>query len=339
MHASLLDVVGAYSNPRRYAVRGRLLRQWISDTLDSGARVTVVEHAFGDRPYELAAEDHPHVRLVQVRGGPEHEVWLQHALYNRGAASLPDDARYVCWQDCDVRHMRADWACETVHMLQHCRVGQTWTHAVDLDPHGNVARNEWGNDVDRSFCAAWLAGDVKIAPGCYAPRQSRALLDHDEPKDWRSHSGYSWAIRRDALRGLGRLLDWMIIGSGDYHMALGFSGRLRQMCEDELAKTSPPTRYAASYFRRLTEFASRCDDAVRQDIGCVHGTILHGWHGSKRSRFYGAREAIVTESGFDPDRDVTYDVHGLPTLTGDNRLLRDGLRRYGAMRNEDSVDL
>jgi hypothetical protein len=47
-------------------------------------------------------------------------------------------------------------------MLQHYRVGQTWSHAMDLGPDGECVRNEWGSGVDRSFCAAWLDRDVEL---------------------------------------------------------------------------------------------------------------------------------------------------------------------------------
>ncbi|WP_280525997.1 hypothetical protein [Methylobacterium soli] len=39
-----------------------------------------------------------------------------------------------------------------------------------------------------------------------------------------------------------------------------------------------------SYIRRLREFAARCDQRIRQDISCVTGTLLHGWHSSKKDR-------------------------------------------------------
>ncbi len=334
MRPDLLHVVGVYSNPRRFDARVRLLREWIPRQLDAGVKLTLVLHAFGDRPHDLNPVDPllKHVNLVLLRGGPEHELWLKEGLVNAGLARLPESAKYICWEDTDIQHIRPDWASETVHMLQHYRVGQTWSHAMDLGPNGECVRNEWGNDVDRSFCAAWLDGDVgAITPdyGSTAPLQSRALLANKVKRDGRTHFGFSWAMRRDALTGIGRLLDWMITGSADYHMALAFAGL--PLPED--------TRMAPGYNRRLREFAKRAHEHIRQDIGCVPGTIMHGWHGPKRNRFYLSRFDILTESGFDPDVDLAYDVNGLPTLVTDNRLLRDGLRRYNVQRNEDQNTL
>lgn len=326
MKASLLHVVGAYFNHWRAPHRSQLARKWVKDALDSGANVTFVEHALGERPYEFSAEDpdFKHVNLVQIRGDERYEVGLlKEGLLNYGFSRLPEDARYVCWQDMDVAHVRPDWAAETVHMLQHYFVGQTWTHSVDLDEAGNVMRNEWGNDADRSFSAAFAAGDVTHDSGAYLP--PRALIDAARKPDARSHSGYSWATRRSALTGIGRLVDWDIIGSADYQMARCFAGAFAGKFD-----------FAASpaYVRRYAEFARLCDLHIRQSVGVVPGTVLAGFHGAKSTRQYMSRGAVLAESGFDPDRDLARDVYGLPLLCADNRLLRDGVRRYNRLRED-----
>jgi hypothetical protein len=329
-----LHVVAGYSNHRRYQVRPRLLKYWLEHMLDSGVSLTIVQHTLGERAHDLDPATDPnldHVNLISLRGGPEQEIWLQHGLYNVGISRLPDGAKWVAWMDTDVWFSRKDWAIESLHMLQHYRIGQPWATAVDLDPNGNVVPNEWGRTVDRSFSAAWREGHVE-------PVVSRAMLRPVGSQDSGSHTGYCWVIRRDVMRSLGKLLDWLIAGLGDYHMALGFCGRLRSMVEQAL-RDGWDERYSPAYYRRLLEWAARCDEYIKQDIGVVEGTILHSWHGSKKTRFYGAREEILTEAHFDPDRDVGYDVHGLPMLVGDNRILRDGLRRYGVMRSEDSIDV
>jgi hypothetical protein len=335
IQASDLHVIGVYSNPNRYKVRPRLLREWLPKVQASGASLTLVEYAFGDRTYEFTQAEMPDVNLLQVRGS--QEIWLQYALYNFGIAHLPNHARYICVQDTDVEHVREDWALEAVHMLQHHKVGQTWGTSVDLNPSHDAEPNEHKNWVDRSFCAAWLVGDVDLGKGPYIPRYSRAMLPNKD-KDWRSHTGYSWAFRREVLTGLGRLPDWLIAGSSDWHMASGFCGKLRQMCDTELGKGGAG-RYSQGYYDRLIEFALLCDKHVGMDIGCVSGLLLHSWHGSKRLRFYGGREAILTEAKFDPYKHMAYDVHGLPYITATDPALREGLRRYGRMRNEDSIDL
>jgi hypothetical protein len=332
-----LHVVTAYTNFRQSKVRPRLTRQWLEEIQDSGATVCLVEFALGERPYEFSSDELKHVRLIQLRGGSEYEIWIRDAQIMVGFNSYPN-ARYFCWADADIHHRNNDWVMDTLHMLQHNRVGQTWTHTYDLDPKGNVARNEWGNDVDRSFCAAWLAGDIDIRPGQYAAQFPKSMLDPKKPKDWRSHTGYSWAIRRDALQGIGRLMDWLITGSSDWHMALGFCGNLRQFVYDSLAKKDQYV-YSSSYYNRMLDFADKCDKHIRQDIGCVNGVLEHGWHGSKKNRFYGSRESILQEGHFDPDQHLGWDPHGIPYLKDNNIIIRDGLQRLNRMKNEDSVDI
>ena len=326
MHADLLHVVAVYSNPRRYASRERLARAFIAHMVSSGVRLTFVEHAFGARPYVFAPQDG--WQLVQVRGGANQELWIKEALQKIGVRALPPDWQYLALIDADITFTRPDWAAETVHMLQHYRVGQSWSHSVDMGPNGEVLRNEWGNDADRSFSAAWVAGDIDVPGADYGHCPSRALLKPGK-KDWRQHYGYAWAFRRETWDGIGGLPDWLVTGSADYHAALAFAGK-RDKSE---AYISPGAT------RRLAEFWRRCDEHVRQDIGCVPGTILHGFHGAKRNRVYLSRRDILTESRFDPDRDLTTDWQGIPSLAGDNRSLRDGLRRLMVIRNEDSIDL
>lgn len=329
MRADLLHVVAVYSNPRRYHSRERLARSFIAHMLASGVRLTFVEHAFGERPFVF--DRHPAWNLVQVRGGANQELWIKEALQKVGVRALPADWKYLALIDADLTFARPDWAAETVHMLQHYRLGQNWSHSVDLGPNGEVLTNEWGNDADRSFAAAWQAGDVEVSGSDYAPSRqpSRALLANTGKKDWRQHYGYSWAFRRATWDGIGGLPDWLVTGSADYHAALAFAGKL----DKSEAYISPGAT------RRLHEFWARCDEHVRQDIGCVSGTILHGFHGAKRNRVYLSRKDILVESKFDPDRDLTHDWQGIPSLAGDNRLLRDGLRRLMVIRNEDSIDI
>ncbi len=329
-----LRVVAVYNNPRRWKSRERLLRAFIQHMLDSGVSLTLVEHAFGERDHAFDKGDPflRHVNHVQVRGGANQELWIKEALQKVGVRTLPPDWRYLAVIDADVAFQRSDWAMETIHMLQHHRVGQTHSHSIDLDMHGRPLINEWGVVIDRSFCQAWMDGDVAVVRDDYGVGQplSMALLEREEKSliTSGSHYGFSWAMRREAWDGIGGLPDWLVTGSADYHSALAFAG-IRQTSD---AYLSP------SCARRLGEFSDRCDEHVRQDIGVVPGILHHGFHGTKKKRSYMTRKYILAESQFDPDRHLTYDWQGIPSLAGDNRILRDGLRRLNVSRDEDSSE-
>lgn len=334
MRSDLLHVVGVYFNPRRNPFFAPLARKWIAYKLECGVRLTVVEYAFGERPFEFNPAEFPGVDFVQIRGGLNSEgfeLWLKEALIRIGFQDIlrrDPDAKYLSWEDMDIFHADRNYAVETVHMLQHHAVGQTWVNSIDLDANGDAMPDEWGNAVNRSFSASWLAGDaVGWSPKgeAYNASLSSSLRDPNRKRDPRQHYGYSWAIRRDVLSGIGGLIDWLVTGSADYHMALGFAG--------VLDKTADPDA-TPGYRRRMLEFARRCDLTVKQNIGCVPGIIHAGYHGPKVNRHYLTRPAILKESRYDPDVDLAFDINGLPMLIGDNRVLRDGLARMFMRRNE-----
>ena len=334
--AADLHVIAVFSNPLRWRSRERLLRQFIPHMLDSGVTLHLVLHAFGERDHVLTDGDPilQHVHVTRVRGGADQELWIKEALQKVGVRRLPQGARYVAFIDADVFFQRADWAMETLHMLQHYRLGQPWSHSIDLDPQNKPAINDWGTAMERSFCQAWLDGDVQPPGGDYAPAvsQSTALLQRAAASvlTQGQHYGYAWAFRLDTLSAIGGLPDWLVTGAADYFAALGFANLL--------AHVEPDAYLSPGCVRRLHEFAARCEEHVRQDIGVVPGILHHGCHGTKARRFYMDRRDILAESQFNPDRDLTYDWQGIPSLAGDNRILRDGLRRLARVRNEDSAE-
>ncbi len=312
-----LHVVSVVSNPVRYKSRYRLFKEYHARMMNEPrVNLVVVEHAFGQRPFEVTEAGNPN--HVQVRGGMNHALWLKESLSNIGVRRFPPNWKYGAWIDADVEFLRRDWAEETIHQLQHYNVIQPWSHAIDLGPNLEVMTNEWGNDVDRSFCSAYHLGifDPKLSYG---------------NSDWRQHFGYAWAIRREAFEGIGGLIDFLVMGSGDYHMALGFGGRLRE----DVAKHQGMT---PGYRRRLLTFADRCDQYIAGRIGVMPGTIAHHFHGPKKRRGYISRQQVIADSKFDPDHDLVYDWQGIPVLTGNNPTLHFGLQKYFRSRNEDSID-
>jgi hypothetical protein len=311
-----LYVIAVISNPVRFDARDRLFEEFVERTERMpNVQLVIVEHAFGNRPFKMTQ---PNNRFhVQIRGDENHELWLKESLINIGVRYLPQNWKYMAWVDADIQFIRPDWAKETIHALQHYAVVQPWSHSLDLSPTQEIVENEWGNAVDKSFCAAWVDGDFKPSTEGYGEGSLRAP---------RSHYGYAWAIRREAYNAIGGLIDWLVTGSADYHMALAFAG---------LPFTAEGT---PGYMRNLNVFADRCNRNIKKNIGYVPGTILHSWHGRKKQRGYISRFDVIKNSEFDPDIDLVRDWQGLPVLTGDNLILRDGLRKYFRSRNEDSID-
>lgn len=315
----ILYVIAPLSNPVRYRSRYRLFEAF-RDRIAACPHVKLIiaEQSFGDRPFQLTERANPY--HVQVRAGPESELWIKESLINIGfrhLTGLDPDWKYACWADADIEWLRPDWALETIEALQHFRVVQPWSIAIDLDPLGQPFKTH------ESFAATYWHNQSAQPNGYHGRRRLDGvnLL----------HPGFAWAIRRETYDAIGGLLDWLPMGSGDFFMAHAFIDNLPAALKTKVGTDA--------YRRRLLAWGARVSANVHCDLGFVPGTIHHHWHGKKRERFYIERDRLLASTGFNPDRDLTYNSQGLLVLTGANRKLRDTLRRYLRSRNEDSIDL
>ena len=102
------------------------------------------------------------------------------------------------------------------------------------------------------------------------------------------------------------------------------------------AEASLPRGLAPSYRRTVLNWQERAARVVAGDLGYVPGTIRHHWHGRAVDRRYQERWDILRNHGYDPDRDLRRNVHGVLELDGRNPGLRDGLRSYFRQRSDDA---
>jgi hypothetical protein len=65
----------------------------------------------------------------------------------------------------------------------------------------------------------------------------------------------------------------------------------------------------------------------------------HMFHGAKRNRAYDQRWKLLAQAGYDPHLDLKRDWQGLYQLTDRSVILRDGIRQYARMRNEDGTEV
>jgi hypothetical protein len=305
-------VVCALTNPQRYRSRYELYREFEAHVLASGANLLTVEGVLGDRPSEI---DGPHVHRVQLFD----ELWSKENLINIGIQRLPTNWQYVAWIDADVQFTRRDWIEEATHVLQHYKVAQMFSHAIDLGPHG-----EHSQTID-GFVWSW----INNKPRPYS-EQAKNLYLHPI---W--HPGYAWCARREAIDALGGLMDHAILGSADHHMAHALIGDVHEYWRgtDGRPFSSP------GYVRHLDAWETRAETHIRRNVGYVPGTIVHGWHGSKVHRRYGSRWEILKRYAYDPDQDIKRDWQGVIRFTDRGERMRNDFREYFRSRNEDSVDV
>jgi hypothetical protein len=213
--------------------------------------------------------------------------------------------------------MRPDWAQETINQLQHYKVVQMFTVALDLDPAYTPFQKHIGFAYNyHQF------GTNAVTNGGQCPDEKVNNLS--------GHPGYAWATTREVIDATGGVIDFAILGSGDMHMALAFVNQVGR----SFYKGITP-----SYVRMLNRWQERSHRIVNMSLGYVETTLVHYWHGKKKDRGYGDRWKVLRDNKFDPVMDLHKDTQGLLILDPDRIGLRDGIMKYFRTRNEDSIDM
>jgi len=296
-------------------------------------RVYVVEVAFGDRPYEVTGQSETDIQFRTT-----DEMWVKECSIDIAAARLPVDAKYIGYADGDFTFTRHDWALEAIHMLQHHQFVQLFSSYADLtgetatsfDGHRPYRLNStfaWNFLHQRQFREE-MERRTRTGGGEYFRTKTKSAKFPFGY--WPGAPGGAWAWRRSAFDTVGGLLDTCILGSGDYHMAVGLCGLPDEHVEMILG--------IPGYVRAIKEWQRRAAK-LEANIGCVDNFAVHHWHGNKKSRGYGDRPAILKDHAFDPYADIQRDWQGLYRWDGRKPKLRDAARRFFLNRNEDSTDL
>lgn len=309
MNLDKFHVVCMISNPANYQRRYDLYRDFKRHMDESGINFWTAEVAQRDHPHYITDASDP--RVLQLK--TSEVLWHKERALSLLVAKLPSDWEYVCWIDADIEfpNWRGNhaWYAETWRMLQLYKVVQLWHNCVDMGPKQEIVQ------IHKGFAFCYNMG--------YEPNSS-----YGGPF-W--HPGYAWGFRREAWVGLP---DWAILGAGDHHMATAMIGQVGRSIHGKC--TGP-------YFDKLFAYQNVCERTIRRDMGFVPNTILHHWHGKKKDRRYQDRWDILTRNKFDPNTDLTQDYQGLYKLVdhGDVRSikLKQEIRQYFFMRNEDSIDL
>lgn len=310
MRSELLHVVTCVANPIRWESRIRLAKDAIREWAADGAQVTVVECAYGERPYDLA--DMPGINHIPVRA--RTLVWNKECLLNIGISRLPHEARYIATFDADIHFRKRHWAAETVHALQLYPVVQPWSDCYDLGP------NDEHMQAHRSFCRVYHSGAPVI------PTKPGFWKFDGGPYEY-PHSGYAWAWTRKSLDDLGGLIETGAMGSGDHHMALALVGA---------ASRSVPGNTHPSYLAAIHRWEARALAHINGKLGYVSNTIEHAFHGSKQSRGYTSRWDMFVQHQFNPDADLKRNSFGVLEFAGNKPALEQAFDRYLRSRAEDA---
>ena len=316
-------VIAVMTNPERFKVRPRLFKEFMIRMEKYGAKLYVVEGAFGNREFEVTDPTNP--RHIQVR--TDTELWHKENLINIGISRLPANWQYVAWIDGDIDFVRPDWMEETVHELQHHDFVQLFEDAVDLGPDHQII------STHKSFMSCYKKG-MKYKSTKEKEEHGNNYFGHynyygknGTGNYW--HPGYAWAATRNAINTVGGLFDHSIMGAGDHHMACCLIGH---------GKNSIPRAISPHYKKLVLSWEERAL-RLHKNVGYIKGMIYHYWHGKKSDRKYKDRWAVLIDNKFDPTNDIHKDWQGAWSLFPGHDKLRDEMRMYFQARNEDSIDL
>ena len=305
MDASLLHVVTAISNPKRYKSRIRLALEFLDHMRVSGVPVTLVECAYGDRPFDL--DQVPGINHVGVRS--KTMVWNKENLLNIGISRLPAGWKYLATLDADIYFRRPDWASETVHALQHYDVVQPWSDCYDLGP------NDEHITTHRSLLRLWyerkpIVQGPKCGPGGYQF----------------GHPGYAWAWTRNAIEWTGGLVETAALGAADHHMGLALLNKAEESIHGGCTE---------AYKKPILQWQKHAVQHIAGNVSYMPGTIEHRWHGTKDNRRYVDRWDILVKHKFDPSTDLKRNSYGVFELAGNKPEMRHDMDVYFAQRAED----
>jgi len=298
-------VITSYFNPARYKTKRQNFDAFIKGMASVGARVLVVEQAFGDDAFELEAGEN----ILQFRGGDV--MWQKERLLNVAVTRLPQSVTKVGWFDADLIFKEPDWLERTSKALDEFMAVQPFSHAVRL----NRDNADDGTGLLYESFASVFVRDPSLA---------RTKLF-----DAHGHTGFAWAARREFVAECG-FYDACLTGSGDHLMAHAFAAAVaRSPCMPHFI--GPPGAYAQHFVR----WAIKARDSVAGKLGVVPGRILHLWHGDYRDRRYGLMNRQFMTFGFDPDAHIRIGPEGLWEWGDAPQQLRNWAKEMFAMRNED----
>lgn len=327
-----LYVITPIFNPHRYRARWKHYNNFEKHVTDGGAHLFLIELSFGEREEVYKETKNDRVTILHVR--TSHELWLKENLINVATQFLPQGWKYMAYVDADMQFARPDWVGETLSQLQHHPIIQMFSDVVYLGPQFEIV------STAISFMEGWRRGiPFQNKDGIAKDegwRQHDWCKDDEYPEHnpshkigWAGAPGGAWAYRREALNDLGGLIDVAILGSADYHMATALMGFLH---------ISVQKGYHPEYIQALTDWQNRAIKHIKRNVGHMKGTLIHYWHGKMKDRNYGTRWQILVKHQFNPRLDIKKDTNGIYQLTDEKWQLRDDIRHYFSVRNEDSID-
>ena len=303
-----LHVIMVISNPCQYKRRIILANEFIKRMeKNSDIILYIVEMIYKcnvdniDNKYSYQVTSSDNIRHLQLY--TEVPLWHKENMINLGIEKLlPKDWKAVAWIDADISFENINWASDTLKILNGYKdIVQLYSMAIDMNKNEGILRMFY------SFGHQYQNNKQYVKNG---------------PEYW--HSGFCWAMNRNAYKKMNKLYEYSILGSGDINIALSvISNGQKSINQDN----------TDDYKESLYNFEQKIQNLR---LGYVPGLIKHYYHGSKINRKYQERWTILVSNRYQPTKHVKRDSNGILVPTDKfPKKLKDDILLYFQERKED----
>jgi hypothetical protein len=284
--------------------------------------VTVEWHPSGEFQLDSGDAD----LLVQIKGGDL--MWQKERLLNKGLESIPSEAEFIAWIDCDIVFCHPGWPQAAVQTLAEQKAVQLFSKAHYLN------HTETRSLLDSSGRRSDLVrqppkgGAVTRSSGSLIGQKGASAFDgfHE------GNPGLAWAARNSTITEVG-FFDRIIIGSGDFFWLLAAMGLAESWLADRRHLGNYDYLAGSSYLA----WAVEVEALIGKQIGFLETPILHLHHGGIADRGYIERDASFSREGIDIDRDITLSADGVWEFVTPNPSWKSWMNQYFLDRREDET--
>jgi hypothetical protein len=233
------------------------------------------------------------------------KLFLKENLLNLTINKHLDNSSYIFWVDADVKFSDANWHSKAIELLNDYDVVQLFTHSHHLDNNNQI---------------------IESAPG---------YIYNQQVNQRHGHTGYAWAMTRQAFKHLGGLYEYNILGAGDAVMAQCFLQK--EIPAYAQAKQLEPKQsffpYSQGHEHTIRKFHNKCKCLK---VGYLDNTVYHEYHGAIKRRKYTERYNIYDKHNYDPLTMIEKTDEGIIQIKDKYSFLREDVEAF--LEYKDKLD-
>jgi hypothetical protein len=233
------------------------------------------------------------------------KLFLKENLLNLIINRHLDNTPHIFWIDADVKFSDANWHSKAIELLNDYDVIQLFTHSHHLDCNNQI---------------------IESAPG---------YIYNQQVNQRHGHTGYAWAMTKEAFMHLGGLYEYNILGSGDGVMARCFLQKeipiYTEAKQFELKQSFFP--YSEGHEHTIKEFYNKCKSLK---VGYLYNTVYHEYHGEIERRKYTERYNIYDKHNYNPLTMIVKTDEGIIQIKDEYSYLRKDIEEF--LEYKDKLD-